>query len=363
MPQNYGFLNNLANGANSMLNTYLTVSNLKHNQQMQELASGVQKDDDGNLTYAPWKQAQINLMQQQAQRQQGLLDPNSDTYKKEQGLDQSVLKWAGIPNAANISPYDAENNPLLRGMIQAKGMQMRYGPMVDEKYAGLGYQQHHNAVDRVVTDKPTQNLLNGYQSMKNALVEFQNNPSNESLETLQNAMRMNAGSGNRSGVAERATQYAKNFGLDVSRAKEYLSGNFQNVDTQNPQMVNQIIGVINGELEQKREQASQQIRKVSSAYNGVYNNPYTSQYRPDFDNAVAGQYAEFDMDPYGRSTFNLGKFQPKRPNAPPHAQGRPQPQQGLLGRIWGAITDKSQAGENDPDYQRYLELKAKAGGG
>lgn len=58
---NYGLLTGLAEGANSFMNAYQTAKNINHQQQMQELLSGVTRDADGNMVYTPEKLQEMEL--------------------------------------------------------------------------------------------------------------------------------------------------------------------------------------------------------------------------------------------------------------------------------------------------------------
>jgi hypothetical protein len=126
---NYGLISGIAQGMNQGLITYSNMQNMKHQQQMQELMTGVTPDQNGNLQLAPWKQQQMQLQEQQAQRQSSLMDPDSPESQQERQMARGILHdSSGNVITDNMSGYDIENNGLIKPYLQGQIMANMYGP-------------------------------------------------------------------------------------------------------------------------------------------------------------------------------------------------------------------------------------------
>ncbi len=212
-----------------------------------------------------------------------------------------VTGMFGFDGAAKFIS-DSENHKAMVAAAQMKGDAIQ-----NPRLQMLGWNKHKAAVSGVVDDKPTNNLLAGYQSINNALVNYQNSGGMPGeLAQLQTMLRLNAGSGG-TGVAERAEGYATDLGLSKAKVMQILTGNIQNTELSSPGIVKAIMEISQGELKNKQKQAAQQISKKASAYQGVYqNDQYASVNKPDFDNAVRQQYGQFDLDETGKPTGSTG---------------------------------------------------------
>lgn len=306
-----GFLDNaagagIANGIKEGLITGMTIANQKQQQNMAMALNGLVKDEDGNIVASPQKQ---QAMEAEKLKNQSVIDsynPNSSISQhgaKIRGLIASSADkklspdmFAGMPESEQAK-YEGLLKPDISGNYGLLGKGSNPMALVREK--GLGVQEHENAIKNVTENKNTQNLLSGYQSMQNALTEFKNNPSPQSFHTLQNVARMNAGSNNRSGVSERADQYATDLGIKKDEAMQMITGNMSDVNLSSPQMVEAIKRVMDGELSLKQKQAAQQIGKNKKAQEILYNNSESQKYKPAFDSAVEDQYSQFDLNPDG----------------------------------------------------------------
>lgn len=305
-------MGNLSQGINQGLITYQNMQNIQHQQKMQEAMTGLQQNSDGSFTPTAAKQQQMQLQQMTEQRQLHEMDPNSQESQTSRtvnrGLLQTIPGFKGdvnqlIPDTSSAADLK-ESSPIekasMTGMYGMLGNQARGNAMAGPREESVEFQKHNTATKAVADDSVTKNLQGGYQSMQNALVEFKNNPSPQSFHTLQNVLRMNAGSSNRSGVDERAGQYASSLGIKVDEAAQMITGNMSDVNLSDPKMVDAQMKVAQGELGQKQMQAAQQIHKKANAYMGVYNKPSMQDYKKDFDNTVSDQYAQFDLGPDGR---------------------------------------------------------------
>lgn len=88
----YGLLKGLADGANNFLISYQNTKNIQHQQHMQELMSGVERDADGNLQLNPAMQQQRQLQQAKNQHDLGLLKADSPESQSARNLYGGYLK-------------------------------------------------------------------------------------------------------------------------------------------------------------------------------------------------------------------------------------------------------------------------------
>ncbi len=192
-------------------------------------------------------------------------------------------------------------------MAMVSAAQLKGESIQNPRLETLAFNKHKAAVSGVMDDKPTSNLLSGYQSINNALVNYQNSGGMPGeLAQLQTMLRLNAGSGG-TGVAERAEGYATDLGLSKAKVMQIMTGKIQDTELSSPAIVKAIKEIAQGELANKQTQAAQQIKKKSGAYHSIYaNDPRASVYRPDFDNTVRQQYAQFDLDDSGKPTGTSG---------------------------------------------------------
>lgn len=314
----------IGEGIKNGLITGMTIANARQQQQMAMALNGLEKDENGNIVPTAQKQKQMSVESQgldlksaQDKRGLGLLTGGSaESVERIHGLQKaydashaSDKNYHG-PKGADIFPETmsgASGEDLAGKGLLGKDVSGEYGvlkaianPLVGVKRDSLGFQEHSAAVKGVTEDSITKNLLNGYQSMQNALTEFKNNPSPQSFHTLQSVARMNAGSNNRSGVSERADQYATDLGIKKDEAVQLMTGNMQDVNLSSPQMVQAVMKVMNGELAIKQQQAAQQIGKKKKAFASIYSRPDMQDFSGDFSNTVADQYKQFDLDENGR---------------------------------------------------------------
>lgn len=111
----YGLITGMANGFREGLIGYQTVQNQKHQQQMQELLSGVTKDDDGNLQLTPQAQQARDFTAQKQSDEMGhyksahdVNSPYSESARKTYGLLASKLGYGDEHTFDNQSAADIE---------------------------------------------------------------------------------------------------------------------------------------------------------------------------------------------------------------------------------------------------------------
>lgn len=149
---NYGLLSGLAEGVKQGLLTYQNTKNIQHNQQMEELMTGYQKDENGNLTPTPGKQLELQAKQTQ---NQGLIDASNPQSQYSSGMAQrrGVLAHAGNPNipenafegTSDVQQKELENlsKPDISGYM---GMQKQLmNPMAQVRQAQLEETKSQNA--------------------------------------------------------------------------------------------------------------------------------------------------------------------------------------------------------------------------
>lgn len=232
------------------------------------------QNPDGSLGYRPMDQTELLEHNTKLFNEGGMQDPED-------------------PSKVIINP----DTPKMKD-IEAKGA-MR-GALNDQRSDRLAFAKHKAAVGAVGDDKETKALLGGYQSINNALVNFKaSGGMPQEFHQLQTALRMNAGSGNRTGVEERSKGYADDYGIKASEAMQIITGNISDIELRSPKMVKAIMGIADAELKNKQDQASQQIAKRAGMYGGVYKNQYGAQYEDAFKDTVRKQYGQFGLDENG----------------------------------------------------------------
>lgn len=136
MATNYGFLEGLANGANTFLNSYMTSKKLNQDQRMQELAAGVQKDESGNYVYTPEKRLAMDLASAQNKQQMGFLTPGSAENQRLGKLVQSY--GVTVPENATKAEFDVIA-PFAKEQMQNKAS-------LEKHRAELGVRSRENKV-------------------------------------------------------------------------------------------------------------------------------------------------------------------------------------------------------------------------
>lgn len=169
---NYGFMTGLASGVNGFLNTYTTMKNIQHQQQMQELTSGVTKDENGNLTLTPDKQAQLQAQTDQAKHQSALL---SSASPESQNVNKFVGGLTGKQIPEGMSGADTEK------------FQNLLGKDVSGQYALQGKQMSNdmmnNRMGMMLDQRQQRNQMSGNQQYSKEMGNTEN--------TLMSANRVN----------------------------------------------------------------------------------------------------------------------------------------------------------------------------
>lgn len=93
-----GLLGGLADGLKQGMITYQTVQGIQHQQQLQNLAAGVQDDGSGNLAPTAAHQQQMDITSAENKRHLGLLDASSPESQHARDLYGGILK-SGNPGA------------------------------------------------------------------------------------------------------------------------------------------------------------------------------------------------------------------------------------------------------------------------
>lgn len=163
MNADQGIANGLAEGLKQGLISYQNMKNIQHQNQMQELMTGVrQNPQTGQLEYTPEKQQQMQTQGLLAQRQADELDPNSDVSQRMGTLRGQIVHNASPKLGADIfSGYSAADQKEGEGLIKPEisgqyGMlKQQLSPLVAVKQGQLDVakdNQSSQAVDKVVKD-------------------------------------------------------------------------------------------------------------------------------------------------------------------------------------------------------------------
>jgi hypothetical protein len=181
----YGLLKGLADGANSFLISYQTSKNLQHQQKMQELASGVERDADGNLQLSP--EAQMHKQAGLINDQQTIdsASPGSELSKR-LAKSRGILANAGNPNISLDAFKDtsANDQKALEGYGKAdlagymSLQKMLNNPLIDVKRGTLDETKNTNA-SKVGNDYENNSILKNSKIKSNAMTQSSailNNP-------------------------------------------------------------------------------------------------------------------------------------------------------------------------------------------
>ena len=322
-------INSQQHTAGDAIQAYQVAQQAKHAEQ--ELAMEKQNNDINKANYVldgmskamnavgPVRNAMLAQLKQGYSRIDPTADPavfdvipkmgDEDTRQLAWNLNQMATTGINNPDQAghvlgmvgSITGFNAALDKGAQFRAQVEAGKERADSIAGPRLQMLGWNKHKAALDAVVNNKPIQGYLNGYQSIQNALKNYETSGGMpQELAQLQTSLRMNAGSNGPGGVAERAEGYASDLGISKDQAMQILTGKIQSADLSSPGIVTAIKAIASGELQNKQQQAASQIKKMSTSYGGVYRtDPYAAVNKPEFDSAVRQQYQQFGLDENG----------------------------------------------------------------
>ena len=136
----YGLITNMANGIREGLIGYQTLANQKHQNQMQELMSGVTKDEDGNLQLTPQAQQARDFA---AQKQKDEMDQYKQSHDVNSQYSQNVRTQHGLLaktfgvgdensyNGLNAAQVEEQDKGILGPLSSYAGAKAKAGATVD----------------------------------------------------------------------------------------------------------------------------------------------------------------------------------------------------------------------------------------
>lgn len=387
MVDDYGLIGGLGQGIQQGLLMYQKQKQLNRENQIQNLTSGVETDENGNL--------QLNAQAQQHKQAQAATDQNtidendinSETsksatalYKQAQesikpGSSQGIpdmtaaqVKNTGIPlakpqMAGQVTLLKTDSNNQVKKDIADQGNQTKEDIADKGNHTRLGVAQlgagqrqerleqgaeriHNQNLQKVNTDPTATALINTSNSLQNAISNFQKGGATpQEFNELQQAVRSNTGIKGTSGVDERSGTYLRSLGIDADKAEQFLTGDPKSVMQSDPKFADQMVNLANLELANKKGQYAAQVNKLTAGHASFYDkHPNLKQ---DYGAAIQGGGTQMGLTASPQTPGLL--------SAPPQ-------QQGLMQN--GAAQDpkvSQYAQSNGLSYQDALKLLSSRG--
>lgn len=210
--------------------------------------------------------------------------PESQAKRAENliGQQQALTKLVGDNNSAKAMAQ------LMLGQQRNDGMQARQGTQI-EKMNNTVHQKNLNETN----DPIIKGLQTSYQNLENAERNFrEGGMSPQEFVELQQAVRSNLGLKGTSGVHERDATRLTSFGLNAATFHQFLTGNLQDVNKQNPGFVDQILKVTNLEKQNKFAQAKKIMDARALGHATFYSkNPELKNDYTNSQKAILGQFS------------------------------------------------------------------------
>ena len=248
---NYGLIQGLANGLKEGLVTYQTMSNLKHQQKMQELAAGVTRNPQtGELEPTPESLLKRQAESAKNQQEIDMRNPESDLSKRVVGAGRGLLEssqaGAGQALPENMSAAEfKEISPIVKsdmsGQYGLLGRQMT-GQRIDRR---LGMQQENM---QMKANKDYSNEVGPAEKQlynANRVLEISNKIGTGDLQStkqlradLSSALAQMLSGGKPATVYGMQHQDFDSLYARAQNAQQFLSGTTG--DTMTPQQLNQL---------------------------------------------------------------------------------------------------------------------------
>lgn len=334
MPENYGLLNNMAQGIREGMTTYMTLKNQNRQDSMLKLAQGVQEGENG-LEFTPEqkqkREYEMRSVQQkaaEADRASREEDPNSEDSKALRGMIQQTTGKAVPENMSGAQ---------LKGMYGLMGTGMKTEQQIAALEARMNdrdrsfglrsdatvQRNHEHALKAINDDHQLAPLLTTYQNLENAKQNFaKGGATPQEFAELQQAVRSNAGIKGGSGVGERSDTYLRSLGINKDKFMQFLTGDPQSVLASDPEFAKQILGLVELEQENKKKQAYAQIDKKATGFNTFYHRPGMEDYHRDFQSTIDQFKDQFGAPQKQEAGGLMGKPQEAQaPVIPPQKPG------------------------------------------
>lgn len=252
---NYGIASGLAEGLKQGLITYQNMKNIQHQNQMQELMTGTQRNPQtGELELNPLKQQQQQAQGLLAQRQIEELDPSSDVSKRLGSLRGTVVHNASSKLSPDIfNGLSAADQKETEGIIKPEisgeyGMlKQLYNPLVQVKQGQLNLakdNQTSGAVDKIVKDDQLKSHGQRIQGAKRILEQLDDAKSGKIVDTNQLLNDINTeyvnlltGSNNAALGKQERTEYTSMAG-NLAATIQKIKGSPESINS--PEILNQL---------------------------------------------------------------------------------------------------------------------------
>lgn len=186
---------------------------------------------------------------------------------------------------------ELENVANLKGGYQVQAGQAR----IDQSQDRLSQRVHAGALKELQDPTITQ-LQTSYQNLATAKNNFVNGGATpQDFAELQQAVRANLGIKGSSGVGERQEDYLKSLGINVDKAKQFITGDPQDVSKTDPALVHQMMGLVDLEMKNKQGNAAAQISQKVAGHASFYKRPNNADIAGDYADAVNQKRAQFGL--------------------------------------------------------------------
>lgn len=305
-----------AQGAGLALQAYHVVSTAQNARQQLEIQKEENERNKGNWVIQQLQgisalppQTQgiaIDAFNKQAAKLYPGFNPDIGTaLKKDSDMLQGTLRSFASQHGQDpdvISNFFGSDLPTAKAHVEKtlelesaeRAASLKAQGYMTTKQEQVDYNVHKSAVDSVVNDKSTNNLLTTMQNLQQAKQNFlKGGATAQEFNELQQAVRSNLGIKGNGGVGEREATYLKELGIDVGSVNQFITGNLADVTKSAPEMANQIMKLVDLETANKQRLGLQQIDKNSLKYGSFYKRPSMQAHYGDFQNTVQAQKDQF----------------------------------------------------------------------
>lgn len=270
----YGLLGGIGEGLKQGILMYQRTKQLDRENQIQNLVSGVQTDENGNLQLNPEKQAQQQAQSLRAQSDIESYDPNSQKSINARNLAKQILAKAspgaekGITDDMSANELNSENGLVgkaVQGGYGMQGNQLRASAM-----AGRIDEQKNNNASHAGNE--FEHMLKPYKNVTNSLDRSESTLTNSSIpltRATMNAAKQDYVNAIAQGGA--ATEGKVSREMDQTFQETWngmLSkmGDNDDLRKSEPQMVSQLLSQVRAMKGEWQKAQSQQASDIADDY-------------------------------------------------------------------------------------------------
>lgn len=305
---NYGVASGLAEGLKQGLITYQNQKNIQHQNQMQELLTGMQKNPQtGELELNPLKQQQQQAQGLLAQRSMDELDPNSDVSQRLGGIRGQILHNANPKAGADIysgtsAADQKEIDPLVKSDVSGQYglLKQLYNPLTQVKQGQLDVardNQASSAVDKITNDAQLKAHTQRIQGADRILSQLDDVKHNKIVDTHQLLNDVNTeyvalltGSNNPALGKQERTEYTSKAS-QLSALIQDITAHPESINS--PDIMNQLETQVRGLKTNYQGQVSARAKLLKRSY---AHNPIATQAQQDKILEMQGQFGQQQED-------------------------------------------------------------------